>query len=42
MSKVPYDLAIGSLMYAMVCTNLDMAHAVVVFSNYISHPRIDH
>ena len=30
MSKVPYALAIGSLMYAMVCTRLDIAHAVGV------------
>ena len=28
MSKVLYVLAIGSLMYAMVCTRLDIAHAV--------------
>ena len=26
MSKVPYALAIGSLMYAMVCTRPDIAH----------------
>ncbi|KAH9313823.1 hypothetical protein KI387_022450, partial [Taxus chinensis] len=30
MSKVPYSLAIGSLMYAMVCTRPDIAHAVGV------------
>ena len=28
MSKVPYASAIGSLMYAMVCTRPDIAHAV--------------
>ena len=28
MSKVPYTSNIGSLMYAMVCTRLDIAHAV--------------
>ena len=27
MSKVPYALAIGSLMYDMVCTRRDIAHA---------------
>ena len=27
MSKVPYASAIGSLMYAMVCTRPDIAHA---------------
>nr|CAN80650.1 hypothetical protein VITISV_022906 [Vitis vinifera] len=30
MSKVPYASAIGSLMYAMVCTRPDIAHAVEV------------
>ncbi|RVX16096.1 Retrovirus-related Pol polyprotein from transposon TNT 1-94 [Vitis vinifera] len=30
MSKVPYASAIGSLMYDMVCTRLDIAHAVGV------------
>ena len=30
MSKVPYASAIGSLMYAMVCTRPDIAHAVGV------------
>ena len=29
-------------MYAMVCTRLDIAHAVGVVSRYISHPRIEH
>ena len=32
MSKVPYALAIQSLMYAMVCTRLDIAHVVGVVS----------
>nr|GEU89796.1 retrovirus-related Pol polyprotein from transposon TNT 1-94 [Tanacetum cinerariifolium] len=27
MSRVPYSSAVGSLMYAMVCTRLDLAHA---------------
>ncbi|XP_074323739.1 secreted RxLR effector protein 161-like [Apium graveolens] len=29
-SKVPYASAVGSLMYAMVCTRPDIAHAVRV------------
>ena len=42
MSKVPYALAIGSLMYAMVCTRPNIAHVVGVVSKYISHPLIEH
>ena len=41
MSKVPYSLAVGSLMYAMLCTRLDIAHAVGVVSRYMSHPGIE-
>ena len=40
MSKVPYASAIESLMYAMVCTRLDIAHAVGVVSKYMSHPGL--
>ena len=42
MSKVSYALAIGSLMYAMICTRLDMAHALGFFSRYMSYPGLDH
>ena len=42
MYKIPYALAIGSLMYVMVCTRLDIAHAVGVVSRYMSHPGIEH
>ena len=42
MSNVPYASAIGSLMYAMVCTRLDISHAVGVVSRYMSHPGIEH
>ena len=36
--KVPYASAIGSLMYAMVCARLDIAHAVGVVSKFMSRP----
>uniref|UniRef100_A0A2N9ECD3 thiamine diphosphokinase n=1 Tax=Fagus sylvatica TaxID=28930 RepID=A0A2N9ECD3_FAGSY len=42
MSKVPYASAIGSLMYAMVCTRPDIAYAVGVVSRYMSNPRKQH
>jgi hypothetical protein len=37
MSKVPYDSDVGRMMYAMVCTRLDIAHVVGVISRYMSH-----
>ena len=41
-SKLPYASAVASLMYAMVCTRLDITHAVGVVSKYMSHPGIKH
>ena len=38
MSKVPCALAIGNLMYAMVCIRPDIAHAVRVVSRFMSRP----
>ena len=35
-------LDVGSLMYAMVCTRLDIAHAVGVVRRYMCHPKIKH
>lgn len=37
MDKVPYASAIGSLMYAMVCTRPDIAHAVGAVSRFMSN-----
>ena len=42
MSKVSYALAIGSLIYAMVCTRPDIAHVVGVVSRYMSRPEKQH
>ena len=42
MSKIPYASAIGSLMYAMLCTRPDIAHAVSVTSRYQSNPGEEH
>uniref|UniRef100_A0A2N9EIR8 CCHC-type domain-containing protein n=1 Tax=Fagus sylvatica TaxID=28930 RepID=A0A2N9EIR8_FAGSY len=42
MSKVPYASAVGCLMYAMVCTRPDLAHAVSTVSRYMANPRREH
>ena len=42
MALVPYAAAVGSLMYAMVCTRPDIAHAVGVFSRYMANPGKEH
>jgi hypothetical protein len=42
MQRVPYASAVGSLMYAMVCTRPDIAHAVSVVSRFQSNPGREH
>ncbi|XP_047319525.1 secreted RxLR effector protein 161-like [Impatiens glandulifera] len=42
MSHVPYASAVGSLMYAMVCTRPDLAHAVSVVSRFMGDPGKEH
>ena len=42
MVKVPYAEAIGSLMYLMICTRLDIAYAVSVLSRFMSNPGEEH
>ena len=42
MSKVPYAQAIGSLMYAMLCTRPDICYAVGIVSRYQSNPGHKH
>ena len=41
-SKVPYQSAMGSLMYAMVCTRPDIAYAVGVVSRFMTNPGEAH
>jgi len=38
MSRVPYYFTLGSLMYVMICTRPDIAHAVGVVSRFLSNP----
>ena len=42
MSKVPYSSVIGSLMYAMVCTSLDISHAMGVVRRYVNNLGKEH
>ena len=42
MLHVPYASAVGNIMYAMVCTRLDISHAVSVVSRYMDRPRKIH
>ena len=42
MSKMPYTSAIGCLMYAMVCTRPNIAHAVGVVSRFMSRSGKQH
>jgi hypothetical protein len=42
MPRAPYVSAIGSLMYAIVCTRPDIAHTVGVLSRYMSKLGKDH
>lgn len=42
LDRVPYASAVGSLMYAMVCTRPDLAHAVGVVSRFLSNPGKKH
>ena len=41
-SKVPYASSTRILMYAMVCTRPNIAHAVGVISMYMNHLGIEH
>jgi len=42
MSSVPYESAVGSLMYLMVCTRPDIAFVVGKVSRYMSNPGKAH
>ncbi|GKB02667.1 retrotransposon protein, putative, ty1-copia subclass [Tanacetum coccineum] len=42
MSKVQYANAVGSLMYLMVCTRLDITYTVSVVSRYLANPCKNH
>ncbi|KAG8493469.1 hypothetical protein CXB51_010771 [Gossypium anomalum] len=39
MSHVPYSSTVGSLMYVMVCSRLDLSYAVSAVSRYMANPN---
>ncbi|GJW45597.1 retrovirus-related pol polyprotein from transposon TNT 1-94 [Tanacetum coccineum] len=42
MAKVPYASGVGSMMYTMVCTRPNIAHAMGVVSRFMSNPGREH
>ena len=42
MDRIPYASAIGSIMYVMLCTRPDIAHALSVTSRYQADPGLEH
>ena len=42
MKNIPYAFAIGSLMYAQVCTRSDITFSVGMLRKYHSNPSINH
>ena len=42
MTKIPYASAIGSIMYAMICTRPDVSYALSATSRYQSNPGESH
>ena len=42
MQKIPYASAVGSLMYAQVCTRPDIAYIVGMLSRYLSNSGMGH
>ncbi|KAG8474938.1 hypothetical protein CXB51_031648 [Gossypium anomalum] len=41
MSHVPYSSAVGSLMYAMVCSRPDLSYTVSAISRYMVNPELE-
>ena len=42
MQKIPYASAVGSLIYAQVCTHLDIAYIFGMLGRYLSNPGMDY
>ena len=42
MTNIPYASVVGSLMYPMVCTRLDIGYVVGVVKRFMSNPGREH
>ena len=42
MVRIPYTSIVGSAMYAMVCSRLDITHVVSLVRRYMSNPSNRH
>jgi hypothetical protein len=42
MVKAPYQQAMGSLMYAMLCTRPDLAYPISMVSQHMTNPSLEH
>lgn len=42
MSRIPYAIAVGAIMYTMTCTRPDVAYALGVVSRYQANPGEEH
>ena len=42
MNQIPYANIVGSIMYLIICTRPDVAHAISVVSRYMSDPGKEH
>ncbi|KAK8569061.1 hypothetical protein V6N13_106935 [Hibiscus sabdariffa] len=42
MSQIPYASAIGSILYAMICTRPDLSYALSMTSRYQANPGEGH
>ena len=42
MQKIPYASTEGNLMYAQLCTRLDIAYIVEMLGRYLSNPGMNH
>ena len=42
MRRAPYASVVGSLIYAMLCTRLDICYVVGIVSRYQSNPEPEH